>query len=306
MTAGGVADAAARVGSGYRCSPAHAAGLAAVVAALAAAAAFGAPLGAGPATAAACVLLLLAGLPHGALDIELLKRGRRDGAERVALLFFGYLLLAGATLLLWRAAPVAALLAFLAVAVLHFGEDWAELNYPPLARGAAAGLLCAPALAHRDELAAIFVALCGDPRAAAIAAVMLAAAPAGAAVVATAAWRLLALGRGPQAAATLAALAAMVLLPPVIGFAVFFCLHHSPRHLAQAWRDLAPAPAAARRLRWTAAGVTAAALGAAAALFALAPAADPAARALVAAFVTLSALTVPHMALPLMVARAGA
>lgn len=271
------------------------------VAGLLVAKAAGAPLAGAGMTIAACLLLLLTGLPHGALDIELLKRGRESGPRAVAVLLMVYLGLAAAMLLLWLAAPVMALLAFLATAVAHFGEDWGEAEQPFLAHCTAVALLCAPALGHREELAAVFTALCGDPRAAAVADFMLMLAPVSLAIATAATLRLAALGRGAQAVATVAILAAMVSLPPVIGFALFFCAHHSPRHLGAAWRGLAQTRMTARRLGWTAAGVTGTALGIAAALFALEPRVTLAAQTVAAAFITLSVLTVPHMALPAIV-----
>lgn len=287
----------------YRCSSGHALALAFAVVLLSFADAAGASLNSGVATASACLVLLLTGLPHGALDIEILKRGRGDGARSTGTLLAAYLGLAGAMLLVWLAAPVLALLAFLLTAVVHFAEDWDEADEPFLARGTAAALLCAPALTHHAELAAVFTGLCGDPRAALVADGMLMLAPVTVSIAAVTAIRLITLDRTAQGMATLAVLAAMTVLPPVIGFALYFCAHHSPRHLQQAWRAVALTKLPARRLLWTIVSITTAALGMAAALFALEVRVEFAARTVAAAFMTLSVLTVPHMALPAIMVR---
>lgn len=293
-------------GDVYRCSVGHAAALVIAVALTGIGYAVGVPLASGGPTVAACLVLLIAGLPHGALDIELLKRGTSAAdasAGSVGILLCAYVGLAGAMLLLWLAAPVLALAAFLLTAVAHFGEDWAEADQPALALGTASALLCAPALTHHDQLAAVFQALCGTPRAALIADAMLMLAPVALAIAAVTVVRLATLGRTAQGVATIAVLSAMVVLPPVIGFALFFCLHHSPRHLRDAWHALVVRRVAASTIRRATVSVTIAALGVAAVLYAVEFRVELAARTIAAAFMTLSVLTVPHMALPAIVER---
>ncbi len=285
---------------GYRCGSTHAFVYLVLAAWLLGLHALGGMLAGAAATTAGCFALLLVGLPHGTLDLELIKRGGGRVSTPVLLL---YLSLAAAMYALWRVAPLAALVAFLLTAALHFAEDWREVDQPFLAQGAAVALLTAPALAHHAELAALFVALSGAERAAVIADVMLMLAPVGLAVAAVAAARLWATGRRPQAIVTAAALGAMVALPPVIGFALFFCVHHSPRHLREAWGSLARAGPG--RYASVVGGLTVAAFGIAAGLFALEARADVAAQVVAASFMTLSILTVPHMAVPAILARRG-
>jgi Brp/Blh family beta-carotene 15,15'-monooxygenase len=255
-------------------------------------------------TTAGCFALLIVGLPHGTLDLELLKRERGDGGVSMPVLLAMYLGLAVAMYALWRGAPLGALVAFLLTAAMHFAEDWRETDQPFLAQGSAVALLAAPAFVHRSELAALFVALSGVDRAGLIADIMLMVAPVGLAVGGVAVARLWTTGRRPQAAVTAATFAAMVVLPPVIGFALFFCAHHSPRHLEEAWRDLAGTRPG--RYLPIAAGLTVAAFGIAAALFALETRIDAVAQAVAASFMTLSILTVPHMAVPAILSRRAA
>ncbi|WP_375401803.1 Brp/Blh family beta-carotene 15,15'-dioxygenase [uncultured Sphingomonas sp.] len=285
--------------SGYRCTPAHASIYTALAASLLCIHALGGMLASDAATTVGCFALLLVGLPHGTLDLELIKRER--GRVSMPVLLLLYLGFAAAMYALWRVAPLAALIAFLLTAALHFAEDWREVDQSFLAQGAAVALLTAPALAHRSELAALFVALSGVERAGSIADMMLMISPIGLAVGGVATLRLWTTGRRPQAAVTAATLAAMTALPPVTGFALFFCVHHSPRHLREAWGDLARA--GPRRYSPIVGALTLAALGIAAGLFALETRADLAARVVAASFMTLSILTVPHMAAPAILSR---
>lgn len=255
----------------------------------------------GAATAIACALLLLTGLPHGALDIELIAGERTGDTPSVHALVAVYLGLAAAMLVLWWMAPVLALVAFLLTAVVHFAEDWEEAG-TPLALGTATALLCAPSLGHHAALAAVFVDLCGDPRAVLVADGLLMLAPVALCVALVCAGRQVTLGRVPHGVATVATLAAMTTLPPVVGFAVFFCALHSPRHLAEAWRTSVRRSGLPARSLAIVLTLTLAALGIAAALYALEPRDVWSASAVAAAFMTLSILTVPHMALPSVVA----
>jgi Brp/Blh family beta-carotene 15,15'-monooxygenase len=287
--------------AGYRCPPAHAAIYGAVAFVLLCLHATGDLLAGGVATTLGCLPLLIVGLPHGTLDLELIKRSRGGGGVSMPVLLLLYLGLAAAMYALWRIAPLAALVAFLLTAALHFAEDWREADQPFLAQGAAVALLAAPALGHHSELAALFVALSGAEGAALIADIMLMIAPVGLAVGGVTIVRLWTRGRRAQAAVTATTFAAMIALPPVIGFALFFCVHHSPRHLREAWSDLTTARPG--RYMPVVAGLTVAALGIAAALFAVETRADATAQIVAASFMTLSILTVPHMAVPAILSR---
>lgn len=280
----------------------HGTALALITCGLIAAQWMGLPLDGESATAIACALLLVAGLPHGALDIELISGQHARGILPTRTMLAVHLGLAGAMLLLWWVAPVVALVVFLLTADVHFAEDWDGIS-APVPMGTAAALLCAPALGHHAALAGLFVDLCGDPDAALVADGMLLLAPVALCMALVCIVRLFILGRRSQAIATAAALTAMVVLPPVAGFAIFFCCHHSPRHLGEAWRTTVRRSSLPGRSLAIAMALTLAGLGIAAALFLLDPRAALSAGAVVAAFTTLSILTVPHMAFPAIAAR---
>ncbi|MFN7534161.1 MAG: beta-carotene 15,15'-dioxygenase, Brp/Blh family [Brevundimonas sp.] len=271
-------------------SAASAAALVLATGAALAASMAGLPLAGATATLAACAASLLFGLPHGALDLRLLTQ--RAPVARLAL----YLGLAAAMLALWRAAPIAALVMFLIMAVIHFAEDWAALEEPFLALGTAAGLLAAPGLLHMETLHGLFTALTGEAGAAVLGDVLRLGAPVGLMLALVAVLALLRRGQTALGFATGAALAGLVLLPPAIGFALYFALLHSPQHLAA---EL-PEGTAARRRIWSRVilPMTGLSLLIAAGLALIETRPTPGDTAVVATFMALSILTTPHMLAP--------
>jgi len=257
----------------------------------------GAPLGGSVATLAACAMILLFGLPHGALDLELIKRERGTGRLGMSAVLVLYLALAAAMASVWHLVPVAALAMFMVVAVIHFAEDWPELRSNFLAQGMAIAMLSAPTLLHLAELKILFEALSGRGETALVADLMLLLAPMSLGVAMVSIWTLWRRNSQEQAVVGAVALVGMISLPPVIGFVLFFCLAHSPRHLRMAMGRMAWAPSAPRII----ALVTCAALGITAALFAGQERAQLSAQMVAASFMTLSLLTVPHMLVPVVI-----
>ena len=280
------------------------------------------------ATAVACVLGLLVdpvpiaaqlavlgagvaivGVPHGALDGRIGRAwlrprlGRSWGAWFAA----GYLLLVAAVVGAWVVAPVAALVGFLAISAVHFGGGDVGPGRGRFVAAIVRGVyvLALPALFHPSEVAVLFSWLVPTVHAEGAAGVARTLAVAGwCAVPAVVARLALEFARqGPASAwptaAELVLLAlAFATLPPLLGFGVYFCLWHAPRHLL-AWLAEEEWPSLMRSaLPATAATL----LGMAAAAWLLSGDGLPqgAVRAL---FVGLSALTVPHMLLEW---RAGA
>lgn len=250
----------------------------------------GLPLRGAEATIAACAAILLLGMPHGALDLRML-------VARAPLLRLGvYLGLAGAMFLAWSLAPIAALCGFLIMAVAHFAEDWSDLDEPFLAHGVAAGLLSAPGLLHLADLQSIFAALAGEGAAAALGDVLRLTAPVAMGLAVIGVLRLVQKGEIALAWGTGTALAALTFLPPAVGFALFFGLLHSPKHL---WAELPQGADARRRvLTRMVLPATLLALGIAAglALVETRPTLDQ--TAVMATFMVLSILTTPHMLAP--------
>lgn len=247
---------------------------------------------------ATCATMLLGGLPHGALDLAVLCHKPQHRAGLMITLYLG---LATVMFVIWQFAPVLALALFLAIAMVHFAEDWSVAEHPFFAIGVAVATLSAPALLHHDELSQLFVLFAGESTAAGLADKLLLVAPAAAACALLAMLLLWQSGHRVRAVNAASALVAMVVLPPVTGFAIYFCLIHSPTHFRAGLKLLAPATGVARPTIVATLGGLAIAL----ATLQFVPTADPSGGFFVASFMTLSILTLPHMAVPLIVRRLG-
>lgn len=251
-----------------------------------------------PVMAATSVLLLLAGLPHGSFDLALLRQSTRQGCGvgPVLLLVLLYLGCAAAMYLVWQMAPGLALAAFLLMAIGHFAEDWVACGSRFLAAGLAAAIVAAPAIAHSGDLRGLFITLTDDAGAAVLADLLLMVAPAMLLVALVAIRLLWAAGRADLAVAATCSLCAMLVLPPVAGFALFFALVHSPLqfrahagalglHGFRQWRSVV----------WP---ISLGGLAVAGAIYAMRAGMTLPDRAFAVSFITLSVLTAPHMLVP--------
>ena len=246
-------------------------------------------LGAPAATTLACALLLVVGLPHGALDIATLRRVAPTAQLSVVAAYLGA---AAVMFTIWWTSPLAGLAMFYAVSVVHFGDDWRQGLDPFFGRAIALAVLSAPAVLHGKVLAGLFVVLTRDPRAAVLVDLLMLAAPV---AICVAVVGLATMASTQRAVEGLCALLAMLALPPVIGFAVFFCLFHSPRHFREDWAMLGPNVDSATSLR--VAAMTLAGFGIAAIVYATTASNDLSASVFATSMMTLSVLTVPHMLL---------
>lgn len=110
------------------------------------------------ASVVALVVVLLLGVPHGALDGEIARPSmrRRFGRAWFPVFALPYLSLAGLVLMTWQFAPMATLAAFLAVSMLHFGAEDAGPGRP-LERVVRGGLpIALPSLLHPAATAQVF------------------------------------------------------------------------------------------------------------------------------------------------------
>jgi len=267
------------------------------------------------------------GLPHGALDIHVLRRamGGRPGFWPSAGLVAGYALAALLVLVLWQLQPRAALLAFLLVSAAHFGQ----IDYPDgprtgrgpsrLLQVLGRGLIpiAVPSFFRAAETTAIYNELLGVPYALDVRDVR-GLAQVGLGVLGLGllaelvAWTRFPARRRLQAwnvfnmAATIAL---FVWAPPLMAFGLYFCLSHSAAHsIDLAGRmDGASPRRGFRRFAVAAALPTSAALVALAAIGVwLAVDAGGVGAALKVVFIGLSCLTAPHVLLSAWAARARA
>ena len=218
-------------------------------AALVAAMTCGLPLSRPGAVAIATIVFIGGGLPHGAYDIALLRRAVTLDRSGLAVAIGGYVAIATAMAILWITVPLAALIVFLTVASVHFGEDWDMIEEPLLRVAAGAAIIAASTIGHQADVARLFVAM-SDDRGALVARIVTAAAPV--ALLVTAVGIVVAWQEGSRrwAAAMASCLVLLVIAPPVPGFALFFVFLHSPRHLSRTRSlllDMTPA-------RWLAIG----------------------------------------------------
>jgi len=237
------------------------------------------------------------GLPHGSLDTAIAKRHLGlHSTLHTACFMTGYLGLGGLVVTIWWQAPTIALALFLLYSAAHFGDDVVERLGQRGRIGYGIWLLALPLALRPEDVIPVFEAL-GAMQSQHI----LAMAPwmllPGGLLLATALWsrpqqRAMSDWRDPLLLAV-----AAFLLHPLAYFVAYFCFLHSPRHLELASRDLGlsgwreklgavmPATIATYCLILVAALI----------LFSTGLTAEAALLRLV--FITLAALTIPHMLL---------
>lgn len=240
-------------------------------------------------------LLLVTGLPHGALDIELLEA--KAGGSTPSLLghfVVAYIGAALSVIVFWYLIPTGALIFLLLLSAYHFGGDWSGLDIPAERLMVGACVLSAPALRHEEAVSVIFSWLVVGNAATSIAGVMhWISSPLlfGVATLALVRWQ----KNRAQCEEIVTVCFAAVLLPPLTFFVIYFGALHSMRHLAGVSQTLS-----CRSIRELIAhsapyAVTAfACCGAGVLWFSHLP---TSAAFLSASFIGLMALTVPHMIL---------
>jgi beta-carotene 15,15'-dioxygenase len=255
--------------------------------------------------------VVIFGLPHGALDLNLVRGATSGSWVTLATAIGLYLLAAGAVLAVWVFAPVAALPGFLFIAVIHFGlGDTEDLNGPQravevIARGGFAGI--APLVFHPSTTRDLFVLLVGPNSTAALDSALAAvSSPAtllwGLCLVAALVWRALQHRSGwiVACAELILTTAVFAVFHPLAAFLLYFCFVHSVRHIADLGAARFPengGHAARWLLRESTPFTMATILLAAAIWFVFARTSAYDQTMIRAIFWGLSALTVPHMIL---------
>jgi len=176
-------------------------------------------------------IILILGVPHGALDIIFARQfiGVRSMAGW-GLFALAYLVAAVLVVGFWWVAPGLFLAAFLLISVFHFSGD-PEGATPMLFRLLYGGavILC-PLLLHQAEVLEVFAYLAGMTNAKMIVTVLHWAAWPWAAAIGFVA--LASAKREPIRAVELVSVAALLIFaPPLLGFTIFFCAMHSARHV---------------------------------------------------------------------------
>ena len=251
-----------------------------------------------PASAQVAMLavIIVFGVPHGALDGEIVRPLLRPALGAAWFLVFAlpYLGLSALVLLAWQGAPVITLAAFLSLSVLHFGLE--DAGADPLAVIVRGGLpIALPVLLHPAATAAVFGAIAIVPMPA----------PPPWLMIAAQSWAVLVplwlvKRRDDREALSNAALlaAAFALLPPLAAFSIYFVCFHAPAHTRSLVRNrrsprVHSMSAAARR----SVPVTLLTIAIGAALWPLVGAGRFDAHLLSLTIRCLAALTLPHMLL---------
>lgn len=245
------------------------------------------------ASLAAAIVFLLGGLPHGAFDLAVARRFARSGLASYAHSAALYALVLGIAAAAWTLAPQVALPIFLVLAALHFASDWSLIGERFIEVGAGVAMIALPIAAHPLAVADIFAAMGGAGVAAMIGRGGVVIAPVATLVAMIGAAMLVERGRPVEAAQLAGSLAAMLVLPPLWGFALYFTCVHSIRHL----REIGEAMPGVGRSLWLRTGI-----GLTLASLALGYVLLPALRRLdagfvPAAFVLLAILFMPHLVL---------
>ncbi len=186
----------------------------------------------------ATLLFLIGGLPHGAFDIHRVANRARLGHGRLAIFLTIYVAMVVLALLLWRMAPSFVLILFLMTAIVHFAEDWPEIKEPLFRIALGFAPICAIGVAHPTEVEAIFSAMAGPMTADVITKSFVLFAPV-TLLISIVGLGVAARGLDWSRSVLFALLiGSLFLLPPLVGFAVFFCLFHTPRHFGAIQNEL--------------------------------------------------------------------
>ena len=255
-----------------------------------------------PLDLAALAAVVLIGLPHGALDGAI---ALHLGFGRKPLIFIRFLLLyvgmAGLVVGAWMLAPTACLLGFLVISMLHFGAGdsrhgtgWLR-SIEVIAHGGL--VIVGISQLHHPEVDVIFGYLTGADTGLVWQALDILTVLVGLAVI-------VCIGQGlwyrrwRGTAMELVGLGVLfAMTPPLVGFAVYFCLVHSARHVASILtslrRDMSRFAMINQATIFTVASWVAGGL----VLWWFADQGDPEPMLMRVIFIGLAALTVPHMIL---------
>jgi Brp/Blh family beta-carotene 15,15'-monooxygenase len=240
------------------------------------------------------LLIVLLGVPHGALD-PIFAQALLPIKSRLSWIIFVlvYVFIAALVVVIWWFTPAFFLLVFVSVSVLHFSGDLAA-GASFLSRFFYAGaVIVLPAALHAGELDRLFSLLAGPSAAGLVlAGLQFMAWP----WLAALAWVVVKNARHDRFLA-LEILAVGVLAlsaSPLLAFSIFFCFMHSPRHIL---RTQTYAGMTLQGLARVAIMPMFAVLVMAAAAWYGLPDAPIDERLLQLVFVALAALTVPHMML---------
>lgn len=183
------------------------------------------------------LMVIVLGLPHGALDPWIAEQAGLQRTLKHQIAFnLAYVFVALCVVVAWSFAPVVSLLIFLWISAWHFSADWANQIPKPLQLLMGCLLILMPIGFHTDQVALIFAHLSGDGGAKL--AYFMALDPL---IILAAMMVLIAYAALTKATKAMTDFVALLVLsfvaPPLVYFALYFCLLHSPRHLIGIFRS---------------------------------------------------------------------
>jgi len=195
----------------------------------------------------AIAAILLIGVPHGGLDGAVARRvGWPSGLIPWMLFHIIYLVMAASVAGLWWLYPLPSLIFFLIISALHFGSSDIRHISPPITKAAWLPLIAHGSLVviaipilQRAAVEPLFAVLVGDENSLwllnHIDQLLL---PWLVSLFAYAIYSLYQ-ARWRKSLLSLTLLIALAyLLPPLVSFALYFCLWHSRSHLQRIWRNI--------------------------------------------------------------------
>ena len=184
--------------------------------------------------------VILAGLPHGALDPLLFIQTNGEINRKKSIRFYlSYVLGATVTFLFWLWQPEISLILFLVISAWHFADDWCAVLPRSYQLGVGASVIILPIFFQPVEVITLFGYLGVNWSQTAVANVIFIPGVLACAVMILAV--LTSLYRKSWASLEVFSLGALaVLTPPLIFFSVYFCLLHSPRHILNVIEVLKP------------------------------------------------------------------
>jgi len=253
-------------------------------------------------TLLALAAVVIIGLPHGALDGAIaIYLGYSKRVMLLLRFIFLYVVAAALVVAAWMMAPAVCLLIFLVISMLHFGlgDSRPAAGWEGLLEAVAHGglVVVGISLIHRDEVDVIFGYLVGGPtqmvwHGLEILAIIVSIALAFCVIKGV-------INRGWRAGLAEIVLLAVLLVftPPMVGFAVYFCLIHTWRHVRTILSGLASTMSGRMVFAQAALFTIASWLAGAIAFWALASPSSAESALMRVVFIGLAALTVPHMIL---------
>ena len=241
----------------------------------------------------ALALIVFLGVPHGALDILFLRKVRGiQSKSQISYLVCGYLAISAAVVAIWLMSPLIFLIAFLVASGFHFSGDPIKGTSVLTRVAIGVGVITLPSIMHGAELQNLYSLLTNVSVAQTTVQISL-----------PLAWLALVLGglaiivemkNGRYATAVELVVIGLnaTFAPPLLAFTVYFCLMHSARHILRT-AELVEMPKRAFAIECVLPMVGVLVTGAIAWRFSGSLSLD--AKAIQIVFVTLAALTAPHM-----------